>query len=230
MNDNLNFKAFDEGGMDEFLRKTVEGHRVEPNPGLWKGISRTLLWRELLRFNFSNLSVKSRVAGVAGLIILAAALYFIIPTTSSTTPVAVSTPAPTGSVNSTARPVVINASTPVANVTRPAGNIVPGSAAVNSTPHAAQKTATAPEPARQPQMYANTQPGLPPILRKVTAVLFLIFQPPKILPQPLPAGSRSRPTARVCQGLCLMRQNSCRSTRKQIPSSPYILFTARPVT
>ena len=166
MNDNLNFKAFDEGGMDEFLRKTVEGHRVEPKPGLWKGISRTLLWRELLRFNFSNLSVKSRVAGVAGLIILAAALYFIIPTTSSTTPVAVSTPAPTGSGNSTARPVVINASTPVANVTRPAGNIVPASAAVNSTPHAAQKTATAPEPARQPQMYANNATRVAADLKK----------------------------------------------------------------
>ncbi len=84
MSDNMDFKAFEEGGMDEFMRKTLEGHRIEPKPGLWKGISRTLLWRELTRFNFTNLSVKYRIAGTAGLMFLAAAIYYILPGAAST--------------------------------------------------------------------------------------------------------------------------------------------------
>ena len=166
MNDNLNFKAFDEGGMDEFLRKTVEGHRVEPKPGLWKGISRTLLWRELLRFNFSNISVKSRVAGVAGLMILATALYFIISGDSSTTTAPVPTPGFSGSGNSASRPATVSTSTPAAHVTRTAGNIVPVTAAANAAPHAAQKTATAPEPARTPKLYANNATRVAADLKK----------------------------------------------------------------
>ena len=77
MNNNRNFNSFEEGGMDEFMRKAVDGHSVEPEPGLWKGISRTMLWRELLHFNFTNVSIKTRVAGGAGLLLLAVALYFL---------------------------------------------------------------------------------------------------------------------------------------------------------
>ncbi|MEI7662534.1 MAG: outer membrane beta-barrel protein [Bacteroidota bacterium] len=86
MSDKIDFKAFNEDGMDEFLRKTVEGHSVEPKPGLWKDISRRLLWRELAHFNFTNLSVKSRIAGSVGVLILAAAFYFLWPGSNPVTP------------------------------------------------------------------------------------------------------------------------------------------------
>jgi hypothetical protein len=79
MNDNLNLKDFQEGRADKLLRETMMGHRVEPNNGLWKGISRKLLWNELIRFNFTNISLKYRAASVAGLLLIAAALYLVIP-------------------------------------------------------------------------------------------------------------------------------------------------------
>ena len=108
MNKKIDIKAFDEGGMDEFLRSAVEGHRVEPAPGLWKGISRKLLLRELMHFNFTNLSLTARITGAAGLLMIASALYFLIPGPSpvapyvNTTPViAKSSTAPVNTVRST---------------------------------------------------------------------------------------------------------------------------------
>ena len=88
MSDKINFKAFEEGGLDELLRKTVEGHRVEPKPGLWKGISRKLLWHELTSFNFTNLSIKWKLTGVIGLVILAGVFYYILPISKSAVPAA----------------------------------------------------------------------------------------------------------------------------------------------
>ncbi len=79
MNDKLEFKAFNEGGMDGLLRQTLEGHRIEPKPGLWKAISRKLLWREIVHLNFSNLSIRYWAAGAAGLLVIVAALYVSLP-------------------------------------------------------------------------------------------------------------------------------------------------------
>jgi hypothetical protein len=76
MSEKLKEKAFDDGGVDQLLRQTLSGHRVEPRPGLWKGISRKLLWREILRFNFTNLSPRMWMSGSAGLLIIAATIYF----------------------------------------------------------------------------------------------------------------------------------------------------------
>jgi hypothetical protein len=76
MNDKIDLKAFEEGRMDEFMRKTLEGYRVDPEPGLWKDISRKLFWRDIAHFNFTNFSTKSWMTVIAGLLIVAAGVYF----------------------------------------------------------------------------------------------------------------------------------------------------------
>jgi hypothetical protein len=75
MSDRTDFKAFEETGADRALRETLAGHRVEPTPALWKGISRKLLWSELLRFNFTNLSPKYWAAGAIAVLMIAAGIY-----------------------------------------------------------------------------------------------------------------------------------------------------------
>jgi len=42
-------------GLDNLFRNALGSHQMEPSGGLWKGISRKLLWTELAHFNFSNL-------------------------------------------------------------------------------------------------------------------------------------------------------------------------------
>ncbi len=125
MSKKINLEAFDEGGMDELLRTTVEGHRVEPDPGLWKGISRKLLLRELAHFNFTNLSLTARITGTAGLLVVAAALYFLIPGPSPVTPSENSVPVIT---KSSAAPV----------------NTVPSTTSTSHTPAASVPATTLP--------------------------------------------------------------------------------------
>ncbi|MDP1622918.1 MAG: outer membrane beta-barrel protein [Bacteroidales bacterium] len=72
-------KAFEEGGADQLLRETMEGHRVEPKRLLWKEISRKLMWKELLHFNFTNLSPKIWLAGAIGIFLVATTVYFGLP-------------------------------------------------------------------------------------------------------------------------------------------------------
>ena len=79
MSDKFDYKAFDEGRADQLLRETMEGHRIEPNPDLWKGISRKLLWKELIHFNLTNVSPKYWMVGIAGLLLVATTLYVGIP-------------------------------------------------------------------------------------------------------------------------------------------------------
>ena len=115
MSENFDLKAFEEGREDELLRQTMSGHRVEPDPGLWKGISRKLLWRELLHFNFTNLSPKLWMAGTAGLLLVVTTLYFgfynnVVESTATTTSVKTA-------------PVVLSALSPV---NRPATAMLPG--------------------------------------------------------------------------------------------------------
>lgn len=74
----INLKAFDDGGADQLLRETMAGHRVEPKPVIWRGISRKLLWTELRHLNFTNLSPKLWLAGTTGLLLIATVLYFSI--------------------------------------------------------------------------------------------------------------------------------------------------------
>ena len=83
MSEKIDFKAFDDGGADQVLRGAMSGHRVEPRPGLWKGISRKLLWKELLHFNFTNVSPKGWIAGSVILLLVSTALYVGFRSTSS---------------------------------------------------------------------------------------------------------------------------------------------------
>jgi len=111
MNENLKFKDFEEGGMDEFLRQTLDGHRIEPKPGLWKTISRKLLWKEIRHFNFKNVPARFLVAGTAGLLVISSILYLILP--GNTVQIAVPT-----SNNPAIVPVLTVAkSTPSGNIT-----------------------------------------------------------------------------------------------------------------
>ena len=120
MNDKINFKASDEGGLDEFFRKTLEGHRVEPKPTLWKGMSRTMLWRELAHFNFTNLSTKLRVTGALGLLILAVALYNIFSTPPPAVPLTIATSTSGRIVNSPVREITHTSSAPLHKGNQPA--------------------------------------------------------------------------------------------------------------
>ncbi len=79
MNENPNSKAESESHLDQFVRQTLAGHRIEPSPGIWKEISRKLLWRELSRFNFSNITKKIWLMGGAGILVITAGIYFISP-------------------------------------------------------------------------------------------------------------------------------------------------------
>lgn len=77
MSDKFDFESFDDGKADQLLRQTMADHRVEPSKGLWQGISRKLLWNELLHFNFTNLSPKLWIAASAGLLLIATTFYLV---------------------------------------------------------------------------------------------------------------------------------------------------------
>lgn len=79
MNENPNNKAESESHLDQFVKQTLAGHRIEPSPGIWKEISRKLLWRELSRFNFSNITKKIWLIGGAGILVITAGIYLISP-------------------------------------------------------------------------------------------------------------------------------------------------------
>jgi len=77
MNEDLNKKAESDSNLEQFMRQSLAGHRVEPSPGIWKGISRKLLWHELSHFNFSNITRKLWMLGGTGLLVITAGLYFL---------------------------------------------------------------------------------------------------------------------------------------------------------
>ncbi len=76
MNDKEIQRLPDDPGTDRMMRQAVDGYRVEPGPGLWKRINRKLLWSEILRLNFQNVSWKIWMGSGAGLLLVATALYF----------------------------------------------------------------------------------------------------------------------------------------------------------
>lgn len=79
MNDKIIYKDTGENNLDDLFRQGMTDHRVEPSPQVWNGISRKLLWREMVRFNFKNFSAKlwSFVA-ITG-IITGVAVYMAVP-------------------------------------------------------------------------------------------------------------------------------------------------------
>ena len=58
-----------DSGLDNLFRNTLNSHQIEPSRGLWKGISRKMLWAELVHFNFINLP-KAFWIGAAGVVLV----------------------------------------------------------------------------------------------------------------------------------------------------------------
>ncbi len=58
-----------DSGLDNLFRNTLNSHQIEPSRGLWKGISRKMLWVELAHFNFINLP-KAFWIGAAGAVLV----------------------------------------------------------------------------------------------------------------------------------------------------------------
>jgi len=58
-----------DSGLDNLFRNTLNNHQIEPSRGLWKGISRKMLWAELAHFNFINLP-KAFWIGAAGAVLV----------------------------------------------------------------------------------------------------------------------------------------------------------------
>lgn len=139
MNDNLNKKAESDSNLEQFMRKSLAGHRVEPSPGTWKGISRKLLWHELSHFNFTNVTGKFWLLGGAGLLIITAGLYFLSSGSGKT------------SETSTLRPTVISTSLLSSNARideKPATTpVIPACAE-------SQVTSLPVNPGRQPKIHA----------------------------------------------------------------------------
>ena len=64
--------------MDDLFRSTLGNYKTEPAEDLWKGINRKLLWSELLRFNFTNVSKGYIITGAA-IIAVIVGLFFLFP-------------------------------------------------------------------------------------------------------------------------------------------------------
>lgn len=58
-----------DSGLDNLFKNTLNNHQIEPSRGLWKGISRKMLWAELAHFNFINVP-KAFWIGAAGAVLV----------------------------------------------------------------------------------------------------------------------------------------------------------------
>ncbi len=75
MKDDFLNKADEGKEMDDLFRQGISGMRSEPSGSVWKGISRKLLWRELLNFNFRNLSRSLLIGGAVFLAVVSTVTY-----------------------------------------------------------------------------------------------------------------------------------------------------------
>ncbi len=72
-------RDFFEERMDDLFRKALDGHRVEPDPVLWNGISRKLLLSEIKRFNFSNFTIKHWSTAILAVMLTSLVVYLNLP-------------------------------------------------------------------------------------------------------------------------------------------------------
>lgn len=142
MNDEFNNKAGDENLLDDLFRQTLGGQRIEPSAGLWKGISRKLLWRELTRFNFTNLPRAFWAAGGAALVIISGAVYLTLRAPESDLTgqaakpegMALATMAPVPAARETAMVTTAPAVATTSPSTKPSGAVSPAVAAGTKYP------------------------------------------------------------------------------------------------
>jgi hypothetical protein len=73
MNEEINYKDTGEKAFDELFRDNLKDFRIEPPPHVWQGISRKMLWKEILSFNFSNVTLKIWTI-IASVVIIPAAV------------------------------------------------------------------------------------------------------------------------------------------------------------
>jgi hypothetical protein len=78
MNEEMNYKDTGDQDLDELFRQNLRDFRMEPPSQVWRGISRKLLWKEVLSFNFSNVSWKMWSILAATLIIPTAAVLWMV--------------------------------------------------------------------------------------------------------------------------------------------------------
>jgi hypothetical protein len=88
-----------EDRFDDLYRQSLGPLRVEPSARVWNRMNRQLLWRELLRFNFSNLPGYSWVIAAAVAVVIGTGIYWLStgePDVSVTPPdgAAIQAPAP----------------------------------------------------------------------------------------------------------------------------------------
>lgn len=66
--------------IDEIFREGLNNFAQEPESGLWKKIAGRLLWREILRFNFTNLPAAWTGVVAAGIVVTSLLVYNLLPT------------------------------------------------------------------------------------------------------------------------------------------------------
>ncbi len=68
-NTQMNRKDLEEE-LDRFFRDNLGEYQVKPSGGIWRNISRRLLFKELIRFNLSNLHPNALIWSAAGIILI----------------------------------------------------------------------------------------------------------------------------------------------------------------
>ena len=89
MKNNDHHRSDEDGRLDDLFREGLKDFRAEPSRHIWKGVNRKLLIRELLRFNFTNLSRSLWIGGAAVIIISGTILIFILPGKKESTAVSI---------------------------------------------------------------------------------------------------------------------------------------------
>jgi hypothetical protein len=192
MNDNMNHQAEDNSRLDDLFRQTLEGQQIEPSAGLWKGISRKLLWREITHFNFSNLPRTFWVAGGAAMVLMMGTIYLALPGGSPKESGAPVFPAAASHlISSSADPAVsyaVTASSRIASGTSAAPTITTGNAASSRSSGTASDTEV-----RMPADAISSEPR-PAIAREAapasdagSAFITLNNNPDNFMIKPLPA-------------------------------------------
>jgi hypothetical protein len=125
MENNRNFGADDDHNLDGLFRESLNNHEVEPSSGVWKGISRRLMWKEIARFNLTNITRIGWIGGTSVAVVIGIATYFLIKTDAE--------PAPSGVHETT----VVLEPAPVATVASPVAR--PSSAPAPVQPHVSGK-------------------------------------------------------------------------------------------
>jgi len=68
----------EDSGIDDLMRRSLNDHRIEPSLSVWKGITRKLLWNEILHLNFANVTPRLWIYATISVAVISAAFYLIL--------------------------------------------------------------------------------------------------------------------------------------------------------